>query len=168
MRLLRLILISLVVLGIVVTFVFSLFPSQIRISRVININEPKEKIASVINDLRTWDDWNELTHNGKGKSYGATSSGMGAFVQCGEMRITITASTEDSIKTNWAQTGKKAFDGGFNLLKAGQGVTTVEWYFNFHFRWYPWEKLGSMFYDKQMGPLMEKSLMNLNNYIANH
>ncbi len=167
MRLLRLILISLVVLGIVVTFVFSLFPSQIRISRVININAPKEKIASVINDLKTWDDWNELTRNSKHKAYGGTS-GAGEIMQSGEMRITITASTEDSIKTNWAQTGKKPFNGGFNLVEAGQGVTTVEWYFNFHFRWYPWEKLGSMFYDKQMGPLMEKSLLNLNNYITNH
>jgi len=44
----------------------------------------------------------------------------------------------------------------------------VEWYFNFHFRWYPWEKLGSMYYDKQLGPLMEKSLINLKSYIENH
>ena len=33
----------------------------------------------------------------------------------------------------------------------------------FHVKWYPWEKLASMFYDKQLGPMMEKSLVNLRN-----
>jgi hypothetical protein len=31
----------------------------------------------------------------------------------------------------------------------------------FHLHWYPWEKLASMFYDKQLGPLLEQSLQNL-------
>ena len=39
------------------------------------------------------------------------------------------------------------------------GQTIVEWTLHFHMQWYPWEKLASMFYDKQLGPLMEKSLI---------
>jgi hypothetical protein len=41
------------------------------------------------------------------------------------------------------------------------GQVILQWSLKFHLRWYPWEKLAGMFYDKQLGPLMEKSLLNL-------
>jgi hypothetical protein len=41
----------------------------------------------------------------------------------------------------------------------------VQWYFDFVFRWYPWEKFSSIVYDKQLGPAMEKSLNNLKDLI---
>ncbi len=62
---------------------------------------------------------------------------------------------------------EQQFNGGFNIADAEDQNTVVEWYFNFHFKWYPWEKLGSMFYDKQLGQVMEKSLINLKNYTEN-
>lgn len=168
MRFIRLVFISIIVLGIALIFVFSLFPSHIRISRVINIPASKEKIAHTINDLQTWDEWNELTSHLSSKRLSNPTSGPGAFIESGEMRVMITASTTDSIATNWQENKKKQFTGGFNIIQIQDGPVTVEWYFDFHFRWYPWEKLGSMFYDKQLGPLMEKSLANLKSYIGNH
>jgi hypothetical protein len=52
----------------------------------------------------------------------------------------------------------------FRLIENGS-VTTVQWYFDFVFRWYPWEKFSSIVYDKQLGPAMEKSLNNLKDLI---
>ncbi len=43
------------------------------------------------------------------------------------------------------------------------GQTVLEWTLKFHIKWYPWEKLASMFYDKQLGPVMENSLLKLRN-----
>jgi hypothetical protein len=40
-------------------------------------------------------------------------------------------------------------------------ITTVQLYYDFHLKWYPWEKLGSIIYDKQLGPSMEKELREL-------
>jgi hypothetical protein len=37
----------------------------------------------------------------------------------------------------------------------------LQWYFDIKLRWYPWEKFGSIVFDKQLGPPMEKSLGNL-------
>lgn len=48
----------------------------------------------------------------------------------------------------------------FHLIPAGS-VTVVQWYFDFTFKWYPWEKFSSIIYDKQLGPQMEQSLLNL-------
>ena len=42
-----------------------------------------------------------------------------------------------------------------------EGSTTVQWYFDFHLKWYPWQKFQSIVYDKQLGPEMEASLENL-------
>jgi hypothetical protein len=41
-------------------------------------------------------------------------------------------------------------------------VTVVQLYYDFHIKWYnPFQKLGSIVYDKQLGPVMEKYLLQL-------
>lgn len=41
-------------------------------------------------------------------------------------------------------------------------VTAVQLYYDFHIKWYnPFQKLGSIVYDKQLGPVMEKYLLHL-------
>jgi hypothetical protein len=169
MRFLKLVLISILVLFIVITFVFSLFPSHIRISRVVNIHSSKEKIAQVISDLKTWKDWNEFFNDSSsGNSLSTPSIGKGASAASRSLRVTILNAGKDSITTSWTPKDKQPFSGGFNIVQTDSDNVVVEWYFNFHFRWYPWEKLGSMYYDKQLGPLMEKSLSGLKNYLENH
>jgi len=71
-----------------------------------------------------------------------------------------------SVKRNWAgtrwvQPNGREFESAFDLT-LGKEFTTTQWYFDFYFKWYrPWEKFGSIIYDKQMGPSMEKSLTQL-------
>jgi hypothetical protein len=168
MRFFKLILISIVFLCIAVLFVFSLFPSHIRLSRVIEIHTSKEKIHAIINDCNTWGHWNEFINppNTK-KIISDPSAGAGAFIESDGMRVTIITTTLDSITMRWVQKDRQEFSGGFNIVQSRDESVIIEWYFNFHFKWYPWEKLGSMFYDKQLGPVMEKSLINLKNYTGN-
>ncbi|HJU46008.1 MAG TPA: hypothetical protein VJ647_04445 [Chitinophagaceae bacterium] len=41
-------------------------------------------------------------------------------------------------------------------------VTAVQLYYDFHIKWYnPVQKLGSIVYDKQLGPVMEEYLLQL-------
>lgn len=40
-------------------------------------------------------------------------------------------------------------------------ITTLQLYYDFHLKWYPWEKLASIVYDKQLGPDMEKKLATI-------
>lgn len=176
MRFLKLFFISIVILFGVVSFVFALFPSHIRLSRIIAINAPAEKTAAVINDLQTWNSWNRLTNRDgpANRSVSSPSSGKGAFLKTGSMQVTITGSNADSITTFWQQGNKKSFTGSFHISQLSssnekkedeRNQIVVEWSFDFHFRWYPWEKLASMFYDKLLGPEMEKSLVDLKNYL---
>ena len=167
MKIIKLFLISAVVLFIVLTFVFALFPSNIRVSRVIEIDAPGPRTDSIISELRTWDEWNQFVRDSSltGKSLSNPSFGKDAYLQFAQFRVTITGSSPDSISTLWSKTGAKPFTGNFLLFPTRPGHTAVQWYFDFHIRWYPWEKMGAMFYDKQLGPIMETSLNNLKTYV---
>jgi len=167
MRIVKLFIISVVILAIAVTFVFSLFPSHIRINRVITINAGVAKISSIINDAGSWNEWNSIAGDQISAVPGAIDHGIRTVVTAENMRIDILESKEDSIRTVWTPKKGRPFSGGFNLVSTQPGVTVVEWYFEFSFKWYPWEKLGSMFYDKEIGPAMEKSLISLKRYIEN-
>lgn len=41
-------------------------------------------------------------------------------------------------------------------------ITAVQLYYDFHIKWYnPVQKLGSIVYDKQLGPVLEKYLLEI-------
>ena len=47
------------------------------------------------------------------------------------------------------------------ISHAGSDSTTLQWYMDFHLRWYPWEKFASLLFEQSYGPKMEQGLGNL-------
>ena len=157
----RLIIASLLVFSIVILFLFALFPSSISVSRVVQINLAKEKIMKEISDLREWQKWNVLINlpvqTGDLKNVSVRTDSN--LIVMNNMRIQLLKSSQDSIITRW-QNRNRYFMGNFTFTQINGGVI-VQWTLQFHIRWYPWEKLASMFYEKELGPRMEQSLINL-------
>lgn len=60
----------------------------------------------------------------------------------------------------------KSFTYKWNVISFDT-VSTVQLYYDFHLKWYPWQKLGSIIYDKQLGPVMEKWLVELKKEVEN-
>ncbi|MFI5151949.1 MAG: hypothetical protein ACHQET_01365 [Chitinophagales bacterium] len=166
MRFLKLVLISILVFFIILTFLFSLFPSNIRISRVIQIQSSKEKIMATIGNLETWKDWNLLIYNSGLRNIRIPDPplGRGASLHSDQLTVTVEEMNADSLVTRWSKSNERKFRGGFYLVQSDESVT-LQWYFDFHFHWYPWEKLGALFYDKRFGFVMEKSLVELKTYV---
>lgn len=155
MKIIKLALISFVVLFLLLTAMMSLLPRTIRISRAININAPQQQIRAKLADLNGWKEWNEYV---KAMAHPQISTDS---IYSEEVSIAVRAVYPASIETVWhQQRNRKTFPGVFNLIQGGS-VTAVQWYFDFSFNWYPWEKLSSITYDKQLGPQMEQSLENL-------
>ena len=155
MNIIKLAIISVVVLFLLMTAITSLLPGTVRISRAININAPAQQVHGRLSDLNEWNTWNEYIKAMK-QPVIATDS-----IYSAELSIGRRAINPASIETMWhQQRNGKTFPGVFNLISSNS-ITTVQWYFDFHFRWYPWEKLSSIAYDKQIGPQMEQSLGNL-------
>jgi hypothetical protein len=167
MRIIKFLFISVLVLFGVLMALSLLFPSRLRMSRAINVAAPREKIDAAIGDLHQWEHWNRfisatpLTN----RSFSTPASGVGAFLHSDQLSLTVTAAAPDSMKLDWSLSNGKHFEGGFNILQSGGDSITIQSWFDFHFRWYPWEKLGILVYDKNFGPGMEESLSDLKQYL---
>jgi hypothetical protein len=163
---LKLFIISLLVFSGIVLFLFALFPSDISVSRVVQINKPTAEVREKIDDLRKWKSWNELViHPSPEKVNNPAQMERtdSAVLEIGDVRIQLMELHKDSILTLWRH-GNDSFVGIFKMVDLN-GQTILAWDLKFHIKWYPWNKLASMFYDKNLGPQMEKSLMNLKNEI---
>jgi hypothetical protein len=167
MRIIKFIFISALVLFCVLTALSFLFPSRLRMSRAINVAAPREKINSAIGDLRQWERWNKfivatpLTN----RAFSTPSSGVGAFLHSDQLSLTIAVADPDSLVLDWRLSNGKHFEGGYNVVQNGGDSITIQTWFDFHFRWYPWEKLGILVYEKNFGPVMEESLFGLKQYL---
>lgn len=157
MRIVKLAIISAVVLFLV-TYLFSLIiPSQIRVSRAMNISVPNDSLRAMITDLRQWHLWNELVEN---PDLTHPHFSQNEF-SSDQLTVTSLPSTGDTLKTAWRQQkNAQVLASGFTWEGNGNQLV-IQWYFDIKLRWYPWEKFGSIVFDKQMGPPMEKSLGNL-------
>lgn len=154
MRILKLFLISVVVLFLILTAFSSLLPSKVRVSRAIDIADSSQLIRQKLHDLKAWEEWNEYVIALSNKV--STSD----RISSPQLSVSIIHTSRELIETKWKQKNGKSFPATFRLIDHG-AVTTVQWYFEFAIKWYPWEKFGSIIYDKQLGPPMEKSLKNL-------
>ncbi|THU35914.1 hypothetical protein FAM09_21215 [Niastella caeni] len=156
MRFVKLALISAVVLFIVIYLFSLIIPSQIRISRAVNIAAPRDSLVAAVTDLRQWQQWNELANNpGFTKSQFTDS-----VILSGQLKVSKQAKVGDTLFTTWQQQNARMLNSGFTWM-GDDGQLVIQWYFDIKLRWYPWEKFGSIVFDKQLGPPMEKSLANL-------
>jgi hypothetical protein len=156
MRFIKLFLLSIIVLFTIITLVSLLLPSHVRISRAINIAAPASAIRPQLANLKNWEEWNMLIRD----SSSPVSSLKEGEIITERLQIVLQSAGADSISTRWIQRNGKSFSSSFAMMTSAE-VTVVQWYFDFQLRWYPWEKFGSIIYDQQMGPGMEKSLGEL-------
>lgn len=163
MRVLKLGIISLIVFGVIV-YLFSLFiPSHVRISRAVTIYKSKKEIADYVSDLRTWRHWNNMILK--------QDSTSGSFekdrYKGSNLTVNLKSVSADSVITSWQYANSTPVNSGFYLVQSLSDTTVAQWYFDFHLKWYPWEKFGSIIFDQELGPPMEKSLSELKTTIEN-
>lgn len=163
MRIIKLGIISLIVFSLIITG-FSLFiPSHIRISKAIDINAAKDSVMNQINNPVNWKKW----FPGADTSDFVMIEGKVKGIGIGEMQgLMITGINDSSVLTSSIGPKSKSSESGWNIFDGSRPNTiTVQWYMDFHLRWYPWEKFSSLLLEKRYGPMMEKGLDNLKKLI---
>lgn len=145
MRIFKLGLISVVVFFIILLLMSLLIPSHVRVSRAINISAPRIFILPYLQDVNRWPEWNVMAGN--------------------EIKVKKISSDTDGLGTSWIF-NNRSINSTF-WLEESANITVVQWYFDFHLKWYPWEKFGSITFDNQFGTQMEISLNNLKKLIEN-
>jgi len=169
MRIIKLILLSALVFACVLTALSLLFPSHLRVSRSINVAASHEKVYEALSDLRSWEAWNEFLRSSSltGKTWSSPSSGKGAYMRSDQLLLTMTGIGPDSVHLYWRQEKGRNFDGGFYIFRMQTDSLTIQGWLDFQFRWYPWEKLSILLYEKRLGPVLEESLAGLKRYVEN-
>jgi len=163
MRVFKLIIISFVILFGIITVISLFIPSNVQISKAVEINAVKDSVLRQLEDPMNWKNWypsesyTEFLHaDGKIRGIMLDSSTW----------LMITEKKEDEVMANYVA-GSKDIKTGWKVVPASNS-TAVEWYMKFHLEWYPWKKFSSLLFEKRYGPVMEQGLNNLKAYLENH
>lgn len=158
MRIARLIIISIVVFFIIITIISFFIPSQIRISKAIEINSTEGRVMTQLSNPRNWKNWYPGADSSK--FYYLNDTLIGLVLDSSRRRsIVITAVERDEVKAMYLLRDRQ-IPMGWQLATAANSVT-VEWYIDFHLRWYPWEKFTSFLFQRVYSPQLQQGLDNL-------
>ena len=164
MRFIKLALLSFIILFLLITGISLFIPSHIRISKAINIKAEQDSIMAQIKDATKWKNWYPGLDTAK------------LFYEAGEVKGVILDNKDPLhpvyIIINKAEPGEitaqfitkkmlPVVNGWKTISYSTNDSVTLQWYMDFHLRWYPWEKFGSLFLESSYGAKMEKGLTNL-------
>jgi hypothetical protein len=164
MRILRFFLISLIVIFFITTIISLFIPSHVRITKAIQINASGEAVINQISDVANWKNWYP----------GADSSNF--FFEDNKIRglilnerkkqyLILTGKKENEVTAEYILPNKKIPMGWLLATGANSNSVTVQWYMDFHLRWYPWEKFSSFLFEKIYHPQLQQGLENLKKFV---
>jgi hypothetical protein len=153
MRLIKLALISLIILFGLITLISLLIPSDISITRAVNLRSRPEKVLSLVNDTTNWPTWNPL---------------LAPHPDHPPVKGSITSRTDSSVTASLQQGNKSPVQTSWQVYSfSNSDSVTLRWTMNFHLPWYPWKKFEGIFFEKAYGPLMEQGLQNIKKLTRN-
>jgi hypothetical protein len=149
-RLIKLALISIIFLFIVVTAISLLIPSHIRISKAINIYSQKDSVFALIDDTTKWKEWHPAFIPNDSTPKFPT------------VHIVQKDQSDSEIVMHLQQKGKPEVINGWKIYQTNPfDSLTLQWYMDFHLKWYPWKKFASLFYENTYGVMMQQGLENI-------
>ncbi|MEO5948528.1 MAG: SRPBCC family protein [Chitinophagaceae bacterium] len=163
MRIIKLGIINIIVFAFLITGFSLFFPSNIRISKAIDINASKDTVLLQISNVENWKHWfpdadsaELIVEDGKMKGISTIN----------RQQLIIHEITDSTVRAVTKTPSLKDGESGWNFIRNYEPNTiTVQWYMDFHLHWYPWEKFSSLLLEKRYGPLMEIGLGNLKKLI---
>ncbi len=159
MKLIKLVVISLAVLGILITAVSALFPSTVIVSRAIEVNASPKQIAKYVTDLNEWKNWMSDWKENK-------PVWKDGKVLIGSQTIQLVSNNDSSATFNWVATGQRPYLVKIEWIPLQTGTYVIHWSFEQHVRWYPWEKFQTLLNEKVLGSKMETELANLRDLLS--
>ncbi|MBA2745852.1 MAG: hypothetical protein H0U44_06475 [Flavisolibacter sp.] len=151
MRIIKLAIISFILIFLLITLMSLLIPSQVRISRAINMGQHQKGVLHRISDTSRWAEWHpayiHLEKSGTPNN----------------MRRDLKSFTGDELIYDIVQASRRPVMNGWKLYSyPAQDSITLQWYIDIRLSWYPWEKFSSLFFESAYGRMMEEGLTNLN------
>ncbi|MBV9962150.1 MAG: hypothetical protein JO072_07875 [Parafilimonas sp.] len=162
MRYVKFFIISIVSLFVLLTVIGLLMPSFVMVGRSVEIKAPIDSVRFYTNDPANWRYWINGADTSYYKRLTSSTTQKGSKIILGTYTVTVLENDADTIFTLWQGQSTKEQINKLDLsYNSTIDSTIVNWAFQQHLNWYPWERLGAMLYDKVYGPSMEASLNKL-------
>jgi hypothetical protein len=122
---------------------------------------PKEEVMAQLTDPAQWKNWFPGTDSAD--FYLENNSVKGLVISKQSNRyLRLIEIKNDGVAAEYKGIPQKKVITGWNTVpEATPDSVSVQWYMEFHLRWYPWEKFASLVFEKQYGPTMELGLTRL-------
>ena len=163
MKFIKLGILSFIILFVVITCISFFIPAHIRISKAINIHSSCDSMFVPIDDLHRWSIWNPFIMNASNVTISGDSTATAGSVNISWKQRQGNQHTAQMENEN----GRKVISGWTCLQNTVQDSVTLQWYMDFHLKWYPWEKFGSLMLERSYGSRMELGLSNLKRLLEN-
>ena len=166
MRVIKLAFLSFFFLFILVTLISSLIPSNVRISRAVNVYSDPSQILVPVKNLNQWPQWYPGLKNLPATDIKFSEDAGKPVMNIPGSTVIIKKANDQQVLADLVGAKGKKIVNGFNAITHNESDSvTLQWYMDFKLNWYPWEKFGSMLYEKMYGSTMEKGLENLSHII---
>jgi len=164
MRIFRFVIASVVVVSIIITIISLFIPSEVRISRGIQINSPKDSAMNQIGNPVNWKNWYPGADSLKSFYEGNVIKGL-VLDERRKRYIVITGKKDDEVIAEYRLPGKKIPTGWLIAADKQSSLVTIQWYMDFHLRWYPWEKFSSLMFERVYHPQLQQGLDHLKRFL---
>ncbi len=164
MRLIRFGLISFIFLFLLITGISLFIPSHVIMSKAINIKSGKDSVMAQISNAANWKNWQPGMDTSKLLYIAGEVKGVILDDKDPQhpVCIKIDKIEPDQVTAQFITKKMKPVVIGWKAISyPNNDSVTVQWYMDFHLRWYPWEKFGSLVLEKSHGARMEQGLTNL-------
>jgi len=164
MRLIKLPILSFIFLFLLLTGISLFIPSHIRIAKEINIKAGTDSVMAQIRDAARWKNWYPGMDTAKLFYENGVVKGVTLDDKDSVHRVYfhITKDEPDEITAEFAGGKLKPVTNGWKAFPYAAGDSiTLQWYMDFHLRWYPWEKFSSLIFEGSYGQKMERGLLNI-------
>ncbi len=143
-------------------FLFSLLiPSQAKVSRAINVNQPRDSVKKELLQLDHWVLWHpDIKRNSKNSTLSATAD----EITIGTYKMKVAHTNDSTIFLNTHNANGTSMATTIALYKANDSCI-MNWYHTIPVKWYPWEKFRSIFYDNILGPTIDSTLFAFKQYM---
>lgn len=165
MKVIKLALISFLLLFLLVTGITFFIPSNVRISRAVNIKAESGTIIAQLNDISKWKNWypgfDTLTLHKP-----LEDSGRITFAEVRGSQIALKQDSMNHITATFNKADAQNTNMGWQVIAhEGSDLVTVQWYIDFKLKWYPWEKFSSLSFEARYGSMLETGLASLKSFL---
>ena len=161
MRLIKLAFISITFFALLITGISLFFPSQVTISKAINIGVGRDSILNQIKNIDNWKKWYP-GFDTLPLVAGDQKNGNTVSAKINDIAILLTGATDSTITAELRSNNKRpVIDNWRTIIYSHTDSVTLQWSMHFNLKWYPWEKFSSLLLENRYAPQMEKGLANL-------